>query len=94
MEHTEVQLSTRKADGYVIPAGPFNLVAVLTDAGMIGCGAFDVKALDAFSYPAVRISGVATIDDLLNGIVKEANTNAQARGIKEGMTGREAAELL
>ena len=94
MEQMKVELKDKTADGYVIPLGPFNIVSVHTDTGMVGCGAFDVVALDKFDYPAARITGIATVDDLLQGQVKEANQAAQARGIKEGMTGREALELL
>lgn len=66
---------------------------------MIGCGAFDVMALDAFKYPAAKMKSatggaIATIDDLLNGTVKEANKEAEKLGIKTGMTGKEALEHL
>jgi uncharacterized protein YunC (DUF1805 family) len=46
MEFIDVQLSKKRADGFVIPLGPANLVAIKTDIGMVGCGAFDVAALD------------------------------------------------
>ena len=49
MEQVTVQLTKKKADGFVIPLGPANLVAVKTDVGLVGCGAFDVAALDSFS---------------------------------------------
>ncbi|MCX6693650.1 MAG: YunC family protein, partial [Methanomicrobiales archaeon] len=59
----------------------------------------DVSALDTFKYPAARVkpstgTSIATIDDLLNGLVKEANQHAMACGVIVGMTGREAADLL
>jgi uncharacterized protein YunC (DUF1805 family) len=99
MKTTEVKLSTKTAEGFVIPLGPANLVAVKTDVGLVGCGAFDVAALDSFSYPAVKVKpsagpSIATIDDLLKGIVKEVNRSAVGRGIQNGMTGRQALELL
>jgi uncharacterized protein YunC (DUF1805 family) len=99
MEYIEVRLSRKKAEGFVIPLGPANLVAVKTEVGMVGCGAFDVAALDSFSFPAakVRASRGPTLmdtDDILTGIVKEANRSAFGRGIRIGMTGREALELL
>jgi len=91
----KVQLPGKVARGLVFPLGPANLVAVVTDNGMVGCGAFDVAALEKFQYPAARVrpskgDSIATIDDLLEGIVKDANGPAQARGVKIGMTGREA----
>ncbi|MDQ1261466.1 MAG: hypothetical protein QG575_647 [Euryarchaeota archaeon] len=99
MNHIKVQLPGKQADGYVIPLGPVNLVNVVTDVGMVGCGAFDVAALNNFGYPAAKVrpsqgSSIATIEDLLLGIVKEVNPSAETLGLKVGLTGREALELL
>jgi uncharacterized protein YunC (DUF1805 family) len=99
MEHIKMQLAGKQADGYVIALGPVNLVNVVTDVGMVGCGAFDVAALNNFGYPAARVrpaqgSSIATIEDLLQGIIKEANPAAEKLGLKVGQTGREALELL
>jgi uncharacterized protein YunC (DUF1805 family) len=99
MEHIKMQLTAKQADGYVIALGPVNLVNVVTDVGMVGCGAFDVAALNNFGYPAAKVrpsqaSSIATIEDLLQGIVKEVNPAAEKLGLKVGLTGREALELL
>jgi len=99
MEQVEVHLTRKKANGFVIPLGPANLVAIMTDVGMVGCGAFDVAALDSFSYPAARVRpaigpAIMDTDDILKGIIKEANRSAIGRGIRTGMTGRQALELL
>ncbi len=99
MTHSKLQLKRKQADGYVIPLGPVNLVNVVTDVGMVGCGAFDVIALNNFGYPAAKVrpsqgSSIATIDDLLDGIVKEVNPAAEKLGLKVGITGREALDLL
>ena len=99
MNHIKVQLAGKQADGYVIPLGPVNLVNVVTDVGMVGCGAFDVAALNNFGYPAAKVrSGnscsISTIEDLLQGIVKEVNPSAEKLGLKVGITGRDALELL
>jgi uncharacterized protein YunC (DUF1805 family) len=99
MELEKVQLTRKVAEGFVIPLGPANLVAVKTDVGMVGCGAFDVAALDSFSYPAAKVRpsigpSIVDVNDILKGIVKEANRSAIGRGIRTGMTGRQALELL
>lgn len=99
MEFTEIRLSKKRADGFVIPIGPANLVAIKTDVGLVGCGAFDVAALDSFSYPAAKVRpslgpSIVDTDDILTGVVKEVNRSAFGRGIRTGMTGREALELL
>lgn len=99
MTHKKVQLAGKQADGYVIPLGPVNLVTIITDTGMLGCGAFDVAALDRFDYPAARASSpdglpISTTDDLIKATVKDANTAAGRRGITAGMTGKEALDLM
>ena len=99
MEKVTIQLSHKVAEGYVIPLGPANLVAVITETGLVGCGAFDVAALDSFSYPAAKVRpatgpSIVNTTDILTGIVKETNRAAMSRGIKNGMTGRQALELL
>lgn len=99
MMHQKIQLANKQADGYVIPLGPVNLVNVVTDVGMVGCGAFDVEALNKFGYPAARVrptrgESIATIDDLLAGAVKDANAAAIELDIKIGMSGREALDRM
>ncbi len=99
MNHIKIQLTKKQADGYVIPLGTINLVNVVTDVGMVGCGAFDVAALNNFGYPAAKVrpsmgSSIATIDDLMQGIIKEVNPAAEKLGLKVGITGREALDLL
>ncbi len=99
MDHEIVELAGKQARGYVIPLGPANLVFIVTDKGMVGCGAFDVVVLNSFGYPAARVrpskgSSIASIEDLLNGIVKEANPAAEKRGVRMGMSGRQALDLL
>lgn len=88
-----------EAEGYVIPLGPANLVVVVTKKGLVGCGAFDVAALEKFDYPAARVkptrgSSIANVDDLLSGEIKDVNAAASKLGIRIGMKGREALELM
>lgn len=95
----KIQLAEKEADGYVIPLGGIKLVSVVTDMGMVGCGAFDLMALNNFSYPAAKVkpsqgTSISSIDDLMQGIVKEVNPAAERLGLKAGITGREALEML
>jgi uncharacterized protein YunC (DUF1805 family) len=99
MQQQEIVLAGKSATGYVIPIGPVNLVFATGSKGLVGCGAVDVLALGNFSYPAARVrpkngKSIESIDDLLNGIVKEANKIAEEMGITVGISGREALTLL
>lgn len=97
--HEIVVLATKRADGFVIPLGPVNLVAVMTDIGMLACGAFDVLALERFEYPAAKAKAtggdaIVTVADLLVAEVTVVNDAAAKRGIAAGMSGRDALERL
>jgi uncharacterized protein YunC (DUF1805 family) len=99
MIEQDVPLRNSVGTGFVIPLGPVSLVAVATKIGLVGCGAFDVAALNTFGYPAARVKGaggapVASIGDLLSGVVREANITAEQYGVTPGMTGREALDRL
>jgi len=99
MYHKNITIDGKTVEGYVIPLEGVNLVFAIVPGGMIGCGAFDVPVLDKFGYAAAKIgssdgSPVSTLDDLLDGIVKTANETAKKKGIKEGITGREALKLF
>ena len=41
-----VHLKNSDGTGFVIPLGTINLVGVVAKKGMVGCGAFDVAALE------------------------------------------------
>ncbi len=95
----KVRLQNGEATGFVVRLGPVNLVAVVAARGMIGCGAFDVIALDRFAYAAVRVQGqagrpVMDIEDLRKGVVKVVNNAAAALGVREEMSGSEALDLF
>jgi uncharacterized protein YunC (DUF1805 family) len=99
MEHIKVKLAGKQADGYIIPVGALNLVFVATDKGMVGCGAFDVAALEKFNFPAARVKAsgggrIATVEDLLSGVIKDTNDSAGKLGVMTGMTGKEALDLM
>lgn len=99
MIQEKVPYKDGEAEGYVIPLGPANLVVAVAKRGMVGCGAFDVEALEKYGYPAARVkptrgSSIATLEDLLLGEIKDVNAAAAKLGVKVGMSGKEALDLL
>lgn len=99
MIEMNIRLKHSVGTGFVIPLGRINLVAVYTKHGFVGCGAFDVSALNNFGYPAARVkpcgcSAISGIEDILAGEIKEANEAAQRYGIVNGMNGKDALDLL
>ena len=99
MRHEKFTVNGKSVDGYEIPIGPVKLVNVVSDKGMIGCGAFDVAALDKFSYPAARVKGkegksIGSVEDLLGAVIREANQHATKLGVVPDMPVEEALKLL
>jgi uncharacterized protein YunC (DUF1805 family) len=74
-------------------------VAIICNKGMVGCGAFDVKLMEAHEQVIAIARGsierpLITCDDLLNAKIVGITKLARDLGVKEGMTGRDAIELL
>lgn len=95
MKTEAIDIKGKVATGYLLPLGKINLVFAKTETGLLGCGAFDVMALDKFAYPAARVKSstggsIATVIDLLDGIVKDVNESASKIGVTVGMLGRDA----
>jgi uncharacterized protein YunC (DUF1805 family) len=59
---------------------------ILTEAGLVGCGIYDVKTTP--QKPLVNP------EDLFDAKIVEATPQAKELGIQIGMTGRDAVELL
>ena len=72
---------------------------ILTEAGLVGCGIYDVKTAAEFGQAVAIARGtpqqpLVNPEDLLDARIVDATPQAIALGIKIGMTGREAAELM
>ena len=72
---------------------------ILTEAGLVGCGIYDVKTAAEFGQAVAIARGtpqkpLVNPEDLLDAKIVEATPQAKELGIKIGMPGREAVELL
>jgi uncharacterized protein YunC (DUF1805 family) len=68
------------------------LVLVKGSLGFLGCGYINVDS--CIDEACAIVSGVNTHDDMLKASVKAVSKDATKLGIKVGMTGAEAMELL
>lgn len=74
-------------------------VAIICARGMVGCGAFDVKLMEEHEQVICVAHGsvdkhLVTCDDLLEATVSGVTKLARDLGVKEGMTGKEAMDVL
>jgi len=70
------------------------LVAVIGDKGFVMCGFLNVDVAERLGVTAAMVSGVKTFDDILDAEIKAVTSEAEMKGIRQGMKGREAVKLL
>lgn len=73
--------------------------AILTPKGQIGCGIYDLDVMEEFGSVGAIAKGTTKKplrkpEDLLNAKIVGVTPKASKYGIKIGMTGKEALELL
>ncbi len=76
-----------------LPESP-PLLLVIGETGFLMCGFLNMDAAERLSVAAAMVSGVKNFDDLLEAEVKAVTSKAQKKGIKPGMTGKEALKIL
>ncbi len=72
---------------------------LLTEAGLVGCGIYDVKTAAEFGQAVAIARGtpqqpLVNPEDLLDARIVEATPRARELGVEIGMTGRDAVERL
>jgi len=70
------------------------LVAAIGEKGFVMCGFLNVDVAERLGVTAAMVSGVKTFDDLLDAEIKAVTSEAEMKGIRQGMKGREAVKLL
>ena len=73
--------------------------SILTEAGLVGCGIYDIPCAAHFDLAVAIARGtpqkpLVDPEDLFEAKIVEATPQAQQLGIKVGMTGRQAVEIL
>lgn len=72
---------------------------IMTEAGLVGCGIYDVTTAAKFDQAVAIARGtpqkpLVNPEDLLDARIVDATPQAKALGIEIGMSGREAVELM
>ena len=73
--------------------------SILTEAGIVGCGIYDVKTAGEFGQAVAIAKGtpenpLVDPEDLFEAKIVDATPRAQELGIEIGMSGHDAVELM
>src|SRR5207253_11259748 len=97
--HRDLQFEHGKAIGLSNRWEKGQYCAILTSAGIVGCGIYDLKTPAEFGQAIAIAKGTPACpltepEDLFDARIVGRPPRAEALGIKPGMTGREAVELM
>ena len=96
---TKVTTTTNQADAIAAQWNDGQFIVLVAPKGLVACGIIDFSVTEKFNFAAAIAHGtpekpLITADDLLEAKVTEVTDKAKEYGIIEGMTGREALDLL
>lgn len=94
MRNCDVEVNGKTAYGTEIPLPKAPLVLVRGSKGFVMCGYLNVSAAEKLGEAAAVVRGVATVDDLLKGKVSAVTRAAAKKGVRVGMSGRDALARL
>ncbi|MCM8770617.1 MAG: YunC family protein [Candidatus Omnitrophica bacterium] len=94
-----VQTKNGQVEGVQVKWTGFNILLFAGGKGFLGCGAFDLEALDKFGVACAIVESspenpIGTLERFLERKIARLNSRAQALGIKPGMDCSNALEVL
>ena len=92
METIEIDGKDFRADKIPLPTSA--ILVIQGEKGILGCGYLSVETADKLGHALAVVTGVATFDDMLGANVVKVSAAASAKGVRLGMSGREALLLL
>lgn len=90
MKETELKIDGKIARGVEVNLPGAPLVLAYGENGFVMCGYLDIQTAEKVNAPAAVVRGVKTVEDLLKAQVVAITKAAEGRGVKLGMTGKEA----
>jgi uncharacterized protein YunC (DUF1805 family) len=76
-----------------VPDGP-PMLLIIAEKGFVMCGFLNLDAAEKLGVAAAVVSGVRTLEDVLNAEIKDVTKKAKEYGVKVGMKGVEALKLM
>ena len=76
-----------------LPDSPPILI-IIGQTGFVMCGFLNMDTAEKLNVTAAMVSGVRNFDDVLGAEIKAVTSKAKIKGIRIGMKGKEAVNLL
>jgi uncharacterized protein YunC (DUF1805 family) len=70
------------------------LLLIIANNGFVMCGFLNMEVAERFGAPAAMVSGVKTLEDILDAEIKAVTSKAKILGVELGMKGVDALKLM
>ncbi|MDP8233898.1 MAG: DUF1805 domain-containing protein [Candidatus Saelkia tenebricola] len=90
----EIKVGKKNIEAILINLASKNLIVLRGECGYIMCGYLDLKVADKFEDVAVKITGVASIEDALNSEVASLSHSAEKLGMYIGQPIKEVLKII
>lgn len=90
MQSRDISFGEKKATGLEMDLPNARLVLASGKRGFVMCGYLNLEAAENLKDAAAVVTGVKTIDELLEKKVVRVSSQAKRLGVRIGMSGREA----
>ncbi|MCD4800694.1 MAG: DUF1805 domain-containing protein [Methanococcoides sp.] len=90
----QIPLENGTAIGLKFDMGNAPLLVIKADKGFVMCGYLDTEIAERLGDVAAKVRGVDDLEDVLHAEVIDVTGHAKALGVKPGMKGHEALELM
>lgn len=91
---TPIQIDGMTFEGEHLKTARANILLIKAKDGFLGCAYFDLGPAERLGEPVAIVTGVKTLEQMLDAKVIRASSAARSLGVKDGMSGREALLLI
>lgn len=94
IRHKRIKIGKKHIDALSFNLSGKNLIVLRGGKGFIMCGYLNLRAAERFKDAAVKITGVATIEDALCSSVHSCTSVARKMGVHKGQSVKDALRII
>ena len=90
----KIEIAGKTYTGVLVPTQHSCVLMIQGGKGFLGCGYFQIETANKLNEAVAIVRGVKNFQDMLEARVTQVSEKAKELGLTEGMTGKEALNLL
>lgn len=94
IKREKIKIGAKYIEAILINLQSKNLILLRGSRGYAMCGYLNMKAAEKFKDAAIKITGIATIEEALKTSVHSCTSSAKKLGISKGQPIKEALKII